>query len=995
MGLQQVWLSYNLLFNLFFFFLFLCQITCLHAQLCTQEQNSALLQLKGSFSLDKSASSYCDYYGITSFPKMESWKKGSDCCSWYGVECDRETAPQRLNLSESAFSGKVPPGVSYLNKLVSLDLSYNFHLRLEEGGFELLIQNLSKLRDLDLSGINISSSVFPNFLLNLTSLRTLGLRESGLHGEVRPRVSYLNKLVSLDLSYNFDLRLEEGGFELLIQNLSKLRDLDLSEVNMSSSVVPNSLLNLTSLRTLGLRGSGLHGEVRPRVSYLNKLVSLDLSYNFDLRLEEDGFELLIQNLSKLRDLSLIGVNMSSSVVPNSMLNLTFLRTLRLGESGLHGEFPSRVFHLPHLHNLVILYEEGILPDSIANLKSLKQLVIRHSEFHGSIPTSLWSLTQITYLGLSSNNFHGILPSSISNLTQITSLDLSSNNFSGTIPSWVFELPALMYLDLSYNKLIGHTLEFQSSSLKFIDLSNNDLNGTVPNSTFELQNLTHLILSSNSFSGTIPRSNRFSKNLNVLALKMNNFFGTIHDSFTRRNSLTTINLYGNGFEGPIPKSLINSRYLEVLDLGRNKFFDEFPHWLGNLPYLHVLILQSNKFHGSIVTSTTKFPFPMLRVLDMANNNFTGPLPIKYFKSFKAMMNVDEHFDLEYMGTGSYYDSLTIVIKGSTIDMEQILTVFTAVDLSSNKFDGEIPEIIGRLNSIRGLNLSHNSLTGHIPKSLGNLTKLEWLDLSSNKLTGEIPRQLTNLTFLGTLNLSQNRLTGPIPRGKQFDTFSNGSYINNSALCGPPLSNTCGDPKAAQPPPSRFEEEDSDPLSGIGWEVVLPGYGFGLVVGLVMGYLMFSFGKPHWLVKVVEGVIVWFLIPRIRRLRYENSVANYSSAIMLQQPYRSYNIAIRKFDKALIIGPLMKQGTQGRSLDRSQQFGRNQNHYPRCYNKNMIHNLQVDLVGKLYCPVMDLCCVMPVPRWTFACAALAQFTLQEMEKEWGNIFKYLFSCAVHML
>ncbi|XP_058200906.1 receptor-like protein 9DC3 [Rhododendron vialii] len=398
----------------------------------------------------------------------------------------------------------------------------------------------------------------------------------------------------------------------------------------------------------------------------------------------------------------------------------------------------------------------------------------------------------------------------------------------------------MYLDLSYNKLIGHTLEFQSSSLKFIDLSNNDLNGTVPNSTFELRNLNHLILSSNSFSGTIPRSNRFSENLSVLALKMNN--------------LTTINLYGNGFEGPIPKSLINCRYLEVLDLGRNKFFDEFPHWLGNLPYLHVLILQSNKFHGSIVTSTTKFPFPMLRVLDMANNNFTGPLPIKYFKSFKAMMNVDEHFDLEYMRPGgyTYYDSLTIVIKGSTIEMKKILRVFVAIDLSRNKFHGEIPGIIGGLNSIRGLNLSHNSLIGHIPKSLGNLTKLEWLDLSSNKFTGEIPRQLTNLTFLGTLNLSQNRLTGPIPGGKQFDTFSNGSYINNSALCGPPLSNTCGDPKATQPPPSRFEEEDSDPVSGFGWEVVLPGYGFGLVVGLVMGYLMFSFGKPHWLVEMVEGV-----------------------------------------------------------------------------------------------------------------------------------------------
>ncbi|KAG5564579.1 hypothetical protein RHGRI_000683 [Rhododendron griersonianum] len=254
-------------------------------------------------------------------------------------------------------------------------------------------------------------------------------------------------------------------------------------------------------------------------------------------------------------------------------------------------------------------------------------------------------------------------------------------------------------------------------------------------------------------------------------------------------------------------------MEVLGLGRNKFVDKFPRWLGNLPNLQVLILQSNKLHGSIPTSETKFPFPKLRVLDMSNNFFSGPLPKKYFTRFEAMMNVNEidfHLD-NYMITEGflkdYYDSLTMVIKGSPIEMEQIVTIFTAIDLSSNKFEGEIPKSIGGLNSIRGLNLSHNSLTGHIPKSFG----------------------------------------------KQFDTFSNDSYINNLALCGPSLSNTCGDPKASQPPPPlTFEEEDSEPVSGFGWEVILLGYGFGRVVALVMGYLMFSFGKPLWLVKKVESV-----------------------------------------------------------------------------------------------------------------------------------------------
>ncbi|KAI8570711.1 hypothetical protein RHMOL_Rhmol01G0057400 [Rhododendron molle] len=876
MGLQQVWLSYNQLFNLFFFFIFLCQLTFLHAQLCTQEQTSALLQFKQNFSFNKSASQEnCDDFGITTFPKIKSWKKGSDCCSWAGVDCDGTGQVIGLDLSCSWLQGTIHPNSSLFLSfphLQRLNLAYN---------------------DFFMSPISLEFTRF-------TELKHLNLSWSVFSGNIPLEFSFLNKLVSLDLSGNFGLGLEEGGFQLLIQNLSKLRDLDLYRVNMSSSVVPKSFLNLTSLRSLSLGRSGLHGEF-----------------------------------------------------PSGIFHLPHLQNLEIwDDEGLTGHIPDFINSTYPLQNLVLFSTDfsGILLDSIANMKSLELLVVSNCKFHGSIPTSLWNLPQITYVDLSSNNFHGILPSSISNLTQITSLDLSYNNFSGSLPSsisnltqitsldlsynkfsgslpssisnlgnlrylslsdniftgpffpwdanllefqfldvannrltgplpsqvivppkltdldisqnlikgtipfWIFQLPALKYLNLSHNELIGHTHEFQYSSLEIIDLSNNYLHGIVPNSTFELRNLTHLVLSSNSFFGTIPRSNRFSENLNVLALKMNNFSGTIHDSFTRRNSLTTINLYGNGFEGPIPKSLINCRNLEVLDLGRNNFFEEFPHWLGNLPNLHVLILQSNKFHGSIVTSTSKFPFPILRILDMANNNFTGPLPIKYFTTFKAMMNVDEHFDLEYMGNDTlrYYDSLTIVIKGSTSEMRKILKVFTAIDLSRNKFQGEIPGIIGGLNSIQGLNLSHNSLTGHIPKSLGNLTKLEWLDLSSNKLTGEIPRQLTNLTFLGTLNLSQNRLVGPIPQGKQFDTFSNDSYINNLALCGPPLSNTCGDPKPTQPPPSTFEEEDSEPVSGFGWEVILPGYGFGLVVGLVMGYLMFSFGKPLWLVKMVEGV-----------------------------------------------------------------------------------------------------------------------------------------------
>ncbi|XP_058201063.1 receptor-like protein Cf-9 [Rhododendron vialii] len=854
MGCEQVCLFFNpLIFISFFFFLFLCQVPCIHAHLCTQEQTSALLQLKGNFSFDESASMYCD----ASFPKMESWKRGSDCCSWDGVHCDGTGGVIGLDLSCSWLQGTIHPNSS-------------------------IFLSFPHLRKLNLAHNNFSMSRIPPEFTRFTELTHLNLSFCWFSGEVPEGISFLNKLELLNLSSNFDLKLKEGGFELLIQNLSKLRDLDLIFVNMSSSMVPNSLVNLTSLRTLRLQSTGLHGNFPSGIFHLPHLQELDIGYIDALT----GYLPDFMNLSyPMQYLFLSGTGFSGEL-PDSVANLKSLKVLRLFDCEFHGSIPTSLWNLPQITDLDLSSNNfsGTLPPSISNLRNLTFLWLSDNNFTGPLfhycstelsildvsnncltgPLLLsWeaNLTKLVYLDVSNNSLTGPLPSQVFVPPKLLVLSISRNLINGTIPSWVFELPALRSLDLSHNKLIGHTLEFQSSSLEIIDLSNNYLHGTVPNSTFEHRNLTHLILSSNNFSGTIPESNRFSENLMMLQLQTNNFSGTIHDSFTRSNSLRTINLNGNGFEGPIPKYLVNCTNLEVLDLGRNKFFDKFPHWLGNLPNLQVLILQSNKFHGSILTSQTKFSFPMLRILDMSNNHFTGPLPIKYFKSFKAMMNVDEeHFDLEYMGTIGYsqgygltfYDSLTMVIKGSTIEMTKILKVFRAIDLSRNKFQGKIPGIIGGLNSIRGLNLSHNSLTGHIPKSLENMTKLEWLDLSSNDLTGEIPRQLTNLISLGTLNLSQNRLMGPIPQGKQFDTFSNDSYINNTALCGPPLSNTCGDPMAPQRPPSTFEEEDSEPVSGFSWEVILPGYGFGLVVGLVMGYLVFSFGKPQWLVKMVESV-----------------------------------------------------------------------------------------------------------------------------------------------
>ena len=298
---------------------------------------------------------------------------------------------------------------------------------------------------------------------------------------------------------------------------------------------------------------------------------------------------------------------------------------------------------------------------------------------------------------------------------------------------------------------------------------------------------------------------------------------------------------------VPRSLIICRKLEVLDLGNNKINDTFPHWLGTLPELQVLVLHSNSFHDRIGCSKIKSLFMSLRIIDLAHNDFDGDLPEMYLRSLKAIMNIDEgNITRKYMGEYYYQDSITVTTKGLEIELVKILNTFTTIDLSSNKFQGEIPESIGNLNSLRGLNLSHNNLIRHIPSSFGNLKSLESLDLFSNELIGSIPQQLVSLTFLEVLNLSQNHLTGFIPRGNQFDTFGNDSYNDNSGLCGFPLSKKCITDETPEP----SKEVDAEFDGGFDWKITLMGYGCGLVIRLSLGCLIFLTGKPKWLTMMVE-------------------------------------------------------------------------------------------------------------------------------------------------
>nr|XP_048324681.1 receptor-like protein 33 [Ziziphus jujuba var. spinosa] len=390
------------------------------------------------------------------------------------------------------------------------------------------------------------------------------------------------------------------------------------------------------------------------------------------------------------------------------------------------------------------------------------------------------------------------------------------------------------------------------SIQEFYISNNSLTGEIDSLFCKLSNLEALDASRNHLSGTIPQC---LGSLQMLNLRYNNFMGNIPQICRDESLMRILDLSHNQLQGRIPRSLIKCKDLLVLNLGHNQISDTFPFWLQSLPKLHILILGSNKLHGPIWHAHNSFSFLVLIIIDISHNDFAGSIPSEYFRNWTSMTpDVSQKYKsgkrevLSFMQASWYkLDSVTVINKGQQMEMIQNVDIFVSIDLSCNKFHGEIPSTIWELQSLVMLNLSNNNFTGFIPSSIGNLRQLQSLDLSNNKLSGKIPQQLTSLTFLAYLNLSQNQLVGPIPQGGQVWTFQNSSFEGNLGLCDFPLSRKCGTPPSTSSASDNHDSEKSDSIFDFGWKVVAVGYGCGLLVGLVIGHVFIS-RRPNLIFKI---------------------------------------------------------------------------------------------------------------------------------------------------
>ncbi|XP_048127721.1 receptor like protein 22-like [Rhodamnia argentea] len=576
------------------------------------------------------------------------------------------------------------------------------------------------------------------------------------------------------------------------EELLSLVNLDLRH-NSLDGTIPLSLITIPSIKAIEISNNQFSGELSGSVNVTCcQLSALDLSsHNLDGPIPVYVFE-----LRGLSYLSLSSNNFSGSLhidVFQQLKNLTYLDLSHNGLSVNATASTSALFGFPTLYTLKLAScQLSSVPEFLQNLPLLSYLDLSDNRIQGEIPKWIWESEYISYVNLSFNFFEK-LGEPLPNLSpDLTVIDLHRNKLQGqTLPL----PPTSIYLDFSSNNfssVLENDIGKHLASTIFLSLSNNHFHGPLPESICKAQSLEVLDLSNNSLMGTIPQF-LMLENLKVLNLRNNNLTGGIPHTLPAACLLRTLDVNANLLTGKLPISLAKCSMLEVLDIGNNWIKDAFPCQLRNISTLRVLVLHSNKFHRPIDCPVISGTWKMLQIVDLSFNNFSSMLPADFLMSWEAM-KVNLHFDhLQYpflwLSDLYYQDTVRVTFKGLQLELMKILTVFTSIDFSSNRFEGPIPEALGDLQALYYLNLSHNVLSGPISPSLGKIRQLESLDLSQNYLNGTIPVQLSDLNFLSFLNLSYNQLVGMIPARKQYVTFSEGSLEGNRGLCGFPLHKSC--------------------------------------------------------------------------------------------------------------------------------------------------------------------------------------------------------------
>ncbi|KQJ94159.1 probable LRR receptor-like serine/threonine-protein kinase At1g53440 isoform X2 [Brachypodium distachyon] len=278
-------------------------------------------------------------------------------------------------------------------------------------------------------------------------------------------------------------------------------------------------------------------------------------------------------------LQLMRLNLSG-VLPEEVVNLTYLRYLDLSRNFIQGPIPAswatlRVFNLSLQGNRI----SGTLPKELGRMPMLKSIQLEANQLEGPIPPELGNIISLERFFISANYITGELPSTFSRLTNMTDLRIDGNNISGRIPSFIKNW----------------------QRVNRIDMQGTLMSGPIPSEIAFLRNLTELRVS--DLSGP---SMKFPPLQNA--------------QYLAELVLRNCSIYGE-----LPVYLGQMQYLKVLDLSFNKFSGQIPVNFGGMAALQFLYLTDNMLTGDLPAWMLKNKASNKVNMDVSYNDFTGNPP----------------------------------------------------------------------------------------------------------------------------------------------------------------------------------------------------------------------------------------------------------------------------------------------------------------------------------------------------------------------------------
>ncbi|KAL0382825.1 UNVERIFIED_CONTAM: Receptor-like kinase TMK4 [Sesamum calycinum] len=331
------------------------------------------------------------------------WSSSTRFCNWTNVNCDStSTYVTSINLNSASVSGSLPPELNQLSQLKSLAVQKN-----SLSGTLPSFENMTSLEQIYLDN-NGFTSVPSNFLLGLTNLQTFSISEN---------------------------------------------------MNLSPWQIPSYLTDSTNLVTFYASNASIVGYIPDIFVSFPNLQNLRLSYN-DLNGSLPGSF----SGSEIQNLWLNNQKRGLSGGIDVLANMTQLyQNNKL--QGPFPQFPSRVQVTIGTTNSFCLDKPGPCDPQVTTLLevagALGYPMSLAESWLGNNPCQDWRFincdsqgTNVTVVNMGKQGFSGSISPALANLTSLRTLVLNDNNLTGVIPSVLTTLPQLQTFDVSNNDLSG-------------------------------------------------------------------------------------------------------------------------------------------------------------------------------------------------------------------------------------------------------------------------------------------------------------------------------------------------------------------------------------------------------------------------------------------------------------------------------------------------------------------------------------------------------------